>query len=324
MGGLSAERDVSVKTGEAVVAALTDRGYHVQPIFVDRDLDLVLRQANIDVAFVALHGRYGEDGCVQGLLELMGIPYTGSGVLASALAMNKVKAKEIFRLRNLPTPAYYVASSRGADLLEQHGDFGYPAVVKPLREGSSVGVEIVSEADELVAACERAFCFDDHLLVERFVPGREISVAIVGDRALGAVEVVPRAGLYDYSAKYASSGATEYHVPPRLSPERYRGALTQALRAHRALGCSGATRVDMIISDTGNESILEVNTVPGMTPDSLLPKIAASVGLEFDDLCEAVLHGSRLDNLPHNRGERRMNQRPFAGPERRSAAAGHH
>jgi len=323
MGGLSAERDVSVKTGEAVVAGLSERGYQVQPVFVDRDLDLVLRQANIDVAFIALHGRYGEDGCVQGLLELMGIPYTGSSVLASALAMNKVKAKEIFRLRNLPTPAYYVAHASAGDPVAQHGDFGYPSVVKPLAEGSSVGVEVATGPGELRAACEQAFRFDDTLLVERFAPGQEVSVAIVGDRALGAVEVVPETGIYDYGAKYASE-ETRYHIPPRLSPERYRGVITQALRAHRALGCAGATRVDMIVSDTGNESILEVNTVPGMTPESLLPKIAHSVGLEFPDLCEAVLHGARLDNLTRDRTERRVRQGAYLGPERRSSTPGHH
>lgn len=323
MGGMSAEREVSVKTGEAVVAALAGRGYQVQPVFVDRDLDLALRQASIDVAFIALHGRYGEDGCVQGMLEIMGIPYTGSGVLASALAMDKVKAKEIFRLGNLPTPAYYVARADGGDPAEQHGDFGFPAVVKPVSEGSSVGVAIVRNADELRAACDNAFDFDDELLIERFASGREVSVAIVGDRALGAVEVVPNADFYDYGSKYASRD-NEYHIPPRLSPERYRGAMKQALRAHRALGCSGATRVDMIVSDTGNEALLEINTVPGLTSTSLLPKIAASVGLEFDDLCEALLQGASLDRVTPTRGERRASQRPFPGPDRRYVTPGHH
>lgn len=314
MGGFSAEKQVSIATGEAVLAALRDRGYDADPIFVDRDVDLALRQSDIDVAFIALHGRYGEDGCIQGLLETLGIPYTGSDVLSSALAMHKVKAKEIFRLHNLPTPAYYVLErSDEARALARHGDFGYPVVVKPVGEGSSVGVEIVESAGALEAACERALRFDDEVLVERFIAGREISVGILGDRAIGAVEICPpEDGFYDFSAKY-TRGASSYHIPPRLSPERYRGALTQALRAHRALGCSGATRVDMIISDAGNEYVLEVNTVPGLTPTSLLPKIAASVGIEFGHLCEAILRGARLAALGRGRTDRRVAQRPYHG-----------
>lgn len=292
MGGLSSEQAVSINTGEAVLAALTSRGYDAEPIFVDHDLDLVLRQAQIDVAFIALHGRYGEDGCVQGLLETLGIPYTGSDVLSSALAMNKGKAKELFRLHNLPTPSYYVMHDDD-DALACHGDFGYPVVVKPVNEGSSVGVAIVNTPAQLVEACERAFRFDHEVLVERFIDGKEVSVAVLDDRPLGAVEIEPSAEFYDYGAKYASA-ETAYHVPPRISPERYRGVLTQALRAHRALGCSGATRVDLIVSETGNEYILEVNSVPGLTPTSLLPKIAHAAGIDFEQLCDDILQGARL------------------------------
>lgn len=326
MGGLSSERAVSLKTGEAIVSALVDQGYDAQPIFVDRDIDLVLRQTQIDVAFIALHGRYGEDGCIQGLLETLGIPYTGSDVLASALAMHKVKAKEIFRLHNLPTPPYYVMHRESnIDIVAVHGDFGFPAVVKPVGEGSSVGVEIVTDHEQLVAACERAFCFDNALLIERYVGGQEISVAILGDRALGAVEIDLGAedGFYDYSAKYKSAN-TSYHIPPRVSPERYRGVLTQALRAHRALGCSGASRVDLIVSDTGNEYILEVNTLPGMTPSSLLPKIADSAGLSFGELVEAILQGARLSASARGHGERRINQRSFSGEDRRATSMPEH
>lgn len=297
MGGLSSERTISLATGEAVVAALRDRGYDAQPIFVDRDVDLAIRQARIDVAFIALHGRFGEDGCIQGLLESLGIPYTGSDVLASALAMNKVKAKEIFRLHNLPTPSYYVMRrSEALDVTAYHGDFGFPVVVKPVSEGSSVGVAVVHSPEALEDACERAFRFDDHLLIERFVEGAEVSVAVLGDRALGAVEIAPDGGFYDYGAKYKSK-ATRYHIPPRLGPERYRGVLTQALRAHCALGCSGATRVDLIVSEIGNEYVLEVNTVPGLTPGSLLPKIAHAAGLGFEDLVQAMLEGATLSGL---------------------------
>jgi D-alanine-D-alanine ligase len=324
MGGLSSEKAVSVDTGEAVLSALRNRGYDAQPIFVDRDLDLAIRQAQIDVAFIALHGRYGEDGCVQGLLETLGIPYTGSDVLASALSMNKVKAKEIFRLHNLPTPPYYVMPrSDELDILARHGDFGFPVVVKPVSEGSSVGVDIVNGPHDLIQACEQAFCFDSEILVERFIRGTEVSVAILGDRAIGAVEIEPTSGFYDYSAKYTSRD-TSYHIPPRLSPERYRGVLTQALCAHHALGCRGATRVDLIVSDLGNEFILEVNALPGLTPTSLLPKIARSAGLEFDDLVEAILHGAGLSALRRGHGDRRGATRPYRGDERRMNSLSEH
>jgi D-alanine-D-alanine ligase len=320
---VSSEREVSLRTGEAVLAALRERGHDALPIYVDGDLDVALRHEVIDVAFVALHGRLGEDGCVQGLLELMGIPYTGSDVLAAALAMHKAKAKELFRLHNLATPAYYtLAADELSDLPGCHGDFGFPCVVKPAREGSSVGVTIVRAASDLATAVERALCFDDEALVERFIAGKEVSVAVLDHRALGAVEIAPRDGFYDYANKY-TRGATDYFVPPRLSPERYRGVLAQALRAHIALGCRGATRVDMIVSDSGNEFVLEVNTVPGLTPTSLLPKIADAAGISFGELCERML-ASATCATQRGRGERRVFQRPFVGEDRREAAGGVH
>jgi D-alanine-D-alanine ligase len=323
MGGLSSERDVSLRTGEAVLAALKDRGHDAVPIYVDRDVDVALRQERIDVAFIALHGRWGEDGCIQGLLETLGIPYTGSDVLASALAMHKGKAKELFRLHNLPTPAYYTLRVEDAtDLAGVHGDFGFPCVVKPIREGSSVGIGICKTFEELTAAVERALCFDNEILVERFITGKEVSVAILEDRALGAVEIAPRSGFYDYGNKY-TKGATDYFVPPRLSPERYRGVLAQALRAHLALDCRGVTRVDMIVSDSGNEFILEVNTVPGLTPTSLLPKIADTAGISFGELCDMMLAGASLSTR-RGRGERRVIQRAFVGDDRRDNVVEHH
>jgi D-alanine-D-alanine ligase len=332
LGGLSSEREVSLRSGEAVLAALRERGRDAVPIYVDRDLDVAVRQEQIEVAFIALHGRWGEDGCVQGLLEMLGIPYTGSDVLASGLAMHKAKAKELFRLHNLATPAYYTlrgaavaeAGSTIADdeLAALHGDFGFPCVVKPLREGSSVGVAICTHLGELGPAVERALRFDDEILIERFVAGQEVSVAILDDRALGAVEIAPRDQFYDYAHKY-TPGATDYFVPPRVSPERYRGILAQALRAHLALGCRGATRVDLMISDAGNEFVLEVNTLPGLTPTSLLPRIADAAGLSFGELCEQILAGASLATR-RGRGERRIAQRGFIGDDRRAAMTGHH
>jgi D-alanine-D-alanine ligase len=210
----------------------------------------------------------------------------------------------------------------GDELAAIHGDFGFPCVVKPIREGSSVGVTICGSPGELAPAVERALCFDDEILVERFIAGREISVAILEDRALGAVEIAPRDGFYDYANKY-TRGATEYFVPPRVSPERYRGVLAQALRAHLALGCRGATRVDMMVSDSGNEFVLEVNTLPGLTPTSLLPKIADAAGISFGELCEMMLAGASLATR-RGRGERRIVQRAFVGDDRREAVIEHH
>jgi D-alanine-D-alanine ligase len=316
LGGLSAERDVSLRSGEAILTALEDRGYDACAVFMDRDIDLVLRQTRIDVAFLALHGRYGEDGCVQGLLEVLGIPYTGSGVLASGLAMNKAKAKEIFRLHNLPTaPGYVVQADSGEDAIENHGSFGFPVVVKPAGEGSSLGIRVARDELELEAAIEEALRFDDDVLVERFVEGREISVGVLDGKALGAVEVAPKRGFYDFHSKY-TAGRADYHLPARLSPERYRSALRLGALAHDALGCEGATRVDLIVSERGNEVVLEVNTLPGMTPSSLLPKIARGAGLSFADLVEEVLKGARLRAHGHRRDRRAVQAGP-QGAERR-------
>jgi D-alanine-D-alanine ligase len=189
-------------------------------------------------------------------------------------------------------------------------------VVKPAGEGSSVGVSLAEDMDDLEEACEAALGFDDSVLVERYIAGREVHVGIVKDRAIGAIEIESHNRIFDYQAKYVP-GHADYHLPPRLSPERYRGILTQALRAHQALGCSGATRVNMIVSDLGNEYILEVNTLPGLTPQSLLPRIAAHAALSFSDLVEAILSDARLHTLS-DAGERRVRRAQFSGPERRT------
>lgn len=289
LGGTSEEREVSLKTGEAIFAALRDRGFDVHKVFVDADIDRVLRQTPIDVAFLALHGRHGEDGCIQGLLEILGIPYTGSGVLASALAMDKLKAKELFRLHNVPTPPYYHLGASSVDRLEEvHGSFGFPVVVKPRRQGSSIGVGRATDLPSLRAAVEEALRFDRQVLVERFIRGREIAVGILDGKALGAIEIAPKRAFYDYAAKYRP-GMSEYFFPARLSPARYKNVCTIAERASACLDCSGATRVDVIATEGENEYVLEVNTLPGMTPTSLLPKIAAAAGYDFGDLCEAIL-----------------------------------
>jgi D-alanine-D-alanine ligase len=294
MGGMSAEHEVSLASGEAIYAALTDRGYDATRVFVDRDVDQVLRQEQIDVAFVALHGAYGEDGCVQGLLELMGIPYTGPGVCECAVSMDKLKSKELFRLHNVPTPPYYVLEADELDdVMRLHGSFGFPAFVKPRRQGSSIGAGRANDIGELRTRCEDALRFDDSVLVERFVEGREVAVGVLDGQALGAVEIVSKRDFYDYKAKY-QPGHSEYHCPPRLPATRLQNVLRIAERAVHAVGATGAVRVDLLVTEGENEYALEVNTLPGMTPTSLLPKIAASAGYAFGDLCEVVLSGASL------------------------------
>ncbi len=298
MGGMSAEREISIKTGEAIFEALEERGHEVVKIFVDRDIDRVLRQTPIDVAFIALHGTWGEDGCIQGLLEILGIPYTGSGVLPSALAMDKVKAKELFRLYNVPTPPYYAIDADRLDALEEvHGSFGFPVFVKPRRSGSTLGAGRAGDMESLRAQCEEAAQFDREVLVERFVPGREVAVGLLDGRALGAIEIVPKSGVYDYKSKY-QAGQSEYHFPARLTPTRYKGVLNIAERANRCVGGTGATRVDILVTEGENEYVLEVNTLPGMTRTSLLPKIAAGAGYDFGQLCEAILERASLGTMP--------------------------
>jgi D-alanine-D-alanine ligase len=329
MGGVSAEREVSLHTGEGVASALEERGHDVVRIDWGANaagLDELVRAADVDVIFLALHGRGGEDGCAQGMLELLGVPYTGSGVLASALAMDKVKAKELFRLHNVPTPPYYAATRASLDDLEEvHQNFGFPVIVKPRREGSSVGLAKASNLAELAAAIEGALAFSDggpdqgDVLVERFVRGREVHVGVLDGRVLGAIEVVPSDGLYDYRAKY-TPGATEYIAPPRLPSTRLRGVMNLAERAAGALACSGACRVDLLVTEGENEYVLEVNTLPGMTPTSLLPKIAEQAGLDYGALCEAILAGARLHAGPFAKAppmapQRRLPQRSHVSYE---------
>jgi D-alanine-D-alanine ligase len=288
MGGWGEEREISLKTGEAVVAALEEQGHQVTRVFAGPGLDRVLRSAEMDVAFLALHGRMGEDGKVQGLLELLELPYTGSGVMASALAMNKPFAKKLFRLHNLPTPqGYRIGRDELATLQERHGDLGFPSVVKPACGGSSVGLALVSDAGTLASAVAEACRYGGEALVERYVRGREVTVGILGGEVLGSCEIAyPREG-FDYEAKY-KSGA-RYFLPPRLSPTRVANVEQLALAAWQALGCRGYGRVDLICSDEENDVVLEVNTLPGLTPMSLLPKIAAQRGITFPQLCDRIL-----------------------------------
>jgi D-alanine-D-alanine ligase len=288
MGGLSAERDVSLKSGLAVHQALLAMGYDSTAIDVRSEVANMLRDEKIEVAFIALHGRYGEDGCIQGLLELMQIPYTGSGVLASALAMHKLYSKQAFAAAGL-TITPYLALRRGETCRAETLPFGLPVVVKPVQEGSSVGVSIVKKPEELQAALDDAFHYDEMVLVEQYIKGKEVQVGILDNQPIGAIEIVPKNEFYDFEAKY-SDGMAEHFFPARLDAALYEKVQQQGLKAHQALGCDGYCRVDFLVTETGDCYLLEVNTLPGMTALSLLPEIAQKgAGLSFEQLVERIL-----------------------------------
>ena len=310
MGGLSAEREISMRSGEAVAQALEGRGYDVERVLVDENLDRTLREKAIDVAFLAVHGAYGEDGCLQGFLEILGIPYTGSSVTACASAMDKHVAKQLFRIHNLPTPPSYKLDAEAAtSASETHGSFGFPVYVKPRRSGSSLGGGRAQNLEELDTQIADAFAYDDHILVEQFIEGREITVGVLNGKALGALEICTASGVYDYEAKYDSK-ETRY-LPlrgleeQRVSEQTLASLLRIAESAHACLGASGATRVDFILSPERNEYLLEVNMIPGLLPTSLLPRIAAQAGIDYGSLCEAMLesaqcHGASRQPRPSN------------------------
>ena len=293
MGGLSAEREVSLKSGAAVHKALLSQGYDAIAIDVRRDLAAILVREKIELAFIALHGRYGEDGCVQGLLELMQIPYTGSGVLASALAMHKLFSKQTFAACGILT-APFRDFRRGEKIQPADLPFGLPLVVKPVQEGSSVGVSIVNRESDLERALQFAFRHDDTILVEQFIKGQEVQVGILDNRPIGAIEIVPKNAFYDYEAKY-TDGMAEHIFPARLKPALYQKALEVGLAAHLSLGCSGYSRVDLLVTATGDCYVLEVNTLPGMTSLSLLPEIAAKgAGMSFEALVRRIIESAAL------------------------------
>lgn len=293
MGGLSSEREVSLRTGAAVAKALREGGYTVVELDVGKDVATRLTAEKIDVAFIALHGRYGEDGSIQGLLESLFIPYTGSGVLASAVGMEKVFTKQVFVAHGLPTPPSK-AYATAAQALASPPDFPLPWVVKPSREGSSVGIHICKTKDAYAPAVEDAAKYAGLILVEQFIKGREVQGAVLDDEALGVIEIVPAREFYDYQAKYGAGSGTQYLFPAPIPPEAYEKVNQVCLAAHRALGCSGASRSDVILAPDGQVYLLELNTLPGMTATSLLPKIAQGRGISFLNLCERLLEGASL------------------------------
>jgi D-alanine-D-alanine ligase len=290
MGGTSAEREVSLRSGNAILNALKKLGYNAAPVDVGADLCAVLKREGIEAAFLALHGGRGEDGSVQGLLEVMGIPYTGSGVSASALAMDKAQAKKVFAYHEIPTPRFATVDTVEEGLaLPIDG----AVVVKPRTEGSSIGVGIVRDKEGMRDALVKALSFGGQAVIEEFISGREVHIGILGLRALGGVEVRPKSGVYDFESKY-TPGLTEYILPPELDEAAYWLSKETALRAHHALGCRGATRVDLMVDASGTPFVLEVNTIPGMTETSLLPKIAGLAGMDFKALIEEILKEALL------------------------------
>jgi len=294
MGGLSREREISLKTGKAVLKALAEKGYNVCPIDVDEGVAEILLKEKIEFAFLALHGRLGEDGTIQGMLELMRIPYTGSGVLASALAIHKIMAKKFFICEGIPTPRF--AAFQREEVKKDPSKtipFPLPLVVKPAREGSTIGVSIVKEEKEWAPALEEAGRFDDEILVEEFVSGKEITVGILGDIPLPVIEIAPKSGFYDYHSKY-TKGETQYVIPARVPREKYLYAQEISLKAFRVLGCSGCARVDLMTDEGGDPYVIEVNTMPGMTETSLLPQAASYAGISFGELVERILLGASL------------------------------
>ncbi len=296
MGGPSVEREVSLVSGRAVEKALVELGYNVTAIDADRSLPARLLECEPDVAFNALHGRLGEDGCVQGLLEVLGIPYTHSGVLASAVAMNKPAAKKLFAEAGLTCPEGRVCQYNEI----MAGDvIAPPYVIKPLNEGSSVGVHIILNGYNHRRLEGDEWPFGDEVLVEKYIPGREIQVAVMGERALGAIEIKPRGRFYDYETKY-TAGKAEHFMPAPIHPDCYAEALDIALRAHQALGCRGVSRADLRYDDEAGEPgelyLLEINTQPGMTPLSLVPEIAADSGIDFSELVAWMVENASCDN----------------------------
>ena len=280
-GGPSAEREISLRSGAAATAALREAGYEVTEVTVN-DAGFVLPPDGTDLAFLALHGTFGEDGQVQKILEARGIPYTGANAEVSHIAFDKEKTKEKFRAHGVPTPEGQLVSR-----LEQV-TLPLPLFVKPNEQGSSVGTHPATTRDELAAALVDALKFDSSALVERFIRGRELTVGVLGDETLPIVEIHPLDGFYDYTNKY-TKGRTEYFCPARVSDEIARLVRKQALAAHRSLGRTIYSRVDFLLEKEMNPYCLEVNTIPGMTATSLLPKSAAAAGMTFPQLCRRIV-----------------------------------
>jgi D-alanine-D-alanine ligase len=295
MGGLSGEREVSLRSGQNCLQALLGLGYRAVAVDALRDVADRVAEAGVEVAFLALHGRYGEDGTIQGLLEMMDIPYTGSGVLASALGMNKIATKKIILSTGIPTPRYCEVgreepASAAAARIE--AELGLPVMIKPVEEGSSLGVTKCGTVEAVIASIDKGRADYGVVFAEKFVPGREITAGVLQRhgalQTLPILELVPKNEFYDYEAKY-TEGMTEFIIPARLSGEDYAEAERTAIEAFRAIGCQGYGRVDMMVDDGGVPWFVEVNTLPGMTDTSDLPAQARAAGISYEELVETIL-----------------------------------
>ena len=285
MGGPSSEREISLKSGNYVLKALKEAKLNATAFDVNRELPDMLIKEKIDLVFIALHGKPGEDGTIQGMLDILNIPYTGSGVLASALSMDKIASKRLFQITGIPTPEFRVMS-KGKYHINPFEDF--PIVIKPSTEGSTIGVSIVKEEDEFEKALETAFRYDDNIICEKYIDGKEITVGILGEEALPVIEIIPKSGFYDFNAKYMKK-STDFIVPAELQEKKNAQIKQIALNAHKVLGCSGMSRADMKLDSKLNPYVLEINTIPGLTETSLLPKAAQAAGISFRELCLRLL-----------------------------------
>lgn len=303
MGGKSLEREVSLMSGQRVCDALEADGYKVVPLDVTADLVATLRSERPDAVYIALHGKYGEDGTVQELLEFLGIPYTGAGVVASALAWDKALSKRLFAAEGIPTPAWVtftaaafkeMGAATALDLVPSAVG-GFPVAVKPSKQGSALGLTKVEDASGLAEALLTALSYGDTAIVEKWIDGRELAVSVIEDggevRVLPAVEMEPKSGLFDFSAMY-TPGETDYYVPARLDDDASAAVSDLAARVHALLGCERVSRVDMVVGDDGVPYVLEVNTSPGMTETSLLPMAAAAVGIDFQELVAHLIRST--------------------------------
>ena len=298
-GGISSEREISLKTGKNIYDSLLRSGYNA--IFIDPNSDFINKLKSVDRAFLALHGRFGEDGTIQGLLEMLKIPYTGSGVLSSAMVIDKVLTKKILQFEDILTPEFQYINSRNSIFdknkakLQIMEKMDFPLVIKPNREGSTLGINIVKEEYGLEPAIMDAVKYDPCILIEKYIKGRELTVGIIGEDpvALPVSEIKPKSGVYDYYSKYTKN-MTEYIVPAKLKGEILSHVSDIAVRSHNALECSGISRVDFILNNENMPYVLEINTMPGMTETSLVPKAASKAGLSFDLLVEIILNFANL------------------------------
>ena len=293
-GGVSKEREVSISSSKGIISALKKNGHDVVAIdFHPEKLHEVI-ELDVDLVFIGLHGKYGEDGSIQGLLDMLNLPYVGSGVMSSALAMDKYKAKQLFATENIPVAKgerYRITKTTDVSELGKQiaNDFDFPFVIKPNREGSTVGLTIVSDSTQIKEAIEKASQSDEFILVEQFIKGKELTVPVLGkmneETALPIIEIIPKNELYDYESKY-SEGGSEHIIPARISDELTEQIKDYAIRAHRVLGCETYSRADFLLTDKGIPYILEVNTLPGMTPTSLFPDSAKSVNMSYEEMIE--------------------------------------